>query len=53
MGIIEPFNVLKGYEPSSVVKNQINITYAHTYTPVTDLNLILKNFRYLGGYKDQ
>jgi len=53
MGIIEPFNVLKGYDPSAVVKNQINITYAHTYTPVTDLNLILKNFRYLGGYKDQ
>ncbi len=52
-GIIEPFNVLTGYEPSPVVKNQINITYAHTYTPVTDLNLILKNFRYLGGYKDQ
>ena len=53
LGIIEPFNVLKGYDPSAVVKNQINITYAHAYTPVIDLNLILKNFRYLGGYKDQ
>jgi len=48
-GIIEPYNILEGYEPSPVVKTQINTTYAHTYTTVTDLNLILRNFRYLGG----
>ncbi len=48
-GALQPYNILEDYEPSTEVKTQINITYAHSYTPVTDINLLLKNFKYLGG----
>jgi hypothetical protein len=48
-GILQPFNILAGYEPSAEVKKQINKAYAQHYTPVTDINLLLKNFKYLGG----
>ena len=48
-GAIEPYNILPGYEPSPEVKEQINTAYAQHYTPVTDIGLLLKNFRYLGG----
>jgi len=52
-GAIQPYNILPGYDPSPEVKAQINIAYAQTYTPVTDLNLLLRNFRYLGGIPEQ
>ena len=48
-GILQPYNVLPGYEPSSEVKKQINKAYAQHYTTLTDINLLLKNFKYLGG----
>ncbi len=48
-GIIQPYNILQGYEPSVEVKQQINTTYAQHYAPLTDINLVLKNYKFLGG----
>lgn len=48
-GIIQPYNILNGYHPSYEVTAHINTTYAEHYSTLTDINLILKNFRYLGG----
>ncbi len=48
-GVIEPYNILAGYEPTAEVKTQINKTYAQHYAPLTDVSLLLKNFIYLGG----
>ncbi len=48
-GPLPPYNVLPGYEPSDNVKIHLNTTYAQHYTPVTDINLLLRNFRYLGN----
>lgn len=48
-GAIQPYNILEGYEPAPEVKRQINKAYAQHYTPLTDINLLLKNFKYLGG----
>jgi O-antigen biosynthesis protein len=48
-GVIQPFNILNDYQPTNEVKVHINTTYAEHYSTISDLNLILKNFRYLGG----
>jgi GT2 family glycosyltransferase len=48
-GVLRPYNILEGYEPSSAVKTQINVAYARDYHPGMDISLLLKNFRYLGG----
>jgi hypothetical protein len=48
-GIIPPFNIMADYTPSAIVKAQINTAYAQHYTPLTDINLLLKNYKYLGG----
>lgn len=48
-GIIRPYNILDGYEPSTTVKTQINQAYARDYHPGMDISLLMKNFRYLGG----
>jgi len=48
-GIIQPYNILLGYEPSTEVKQQINTAYAQHYAPLTDINLVLKNYKFLGG----
>ena len=48
-GVLQPYNVLEGYEPSPAVKTQINTAYAQSYTPINDITLLLKNFSYLGG----
>ena len=48
-GAIRPYNILTDYEPVNEVKMQINIAYAQHYNPMTDINLLLKNYKYLGG----
>ncbi len=48
-GVIQPYNILAGYEPSDEVKMQINTTYAQHYAPLSDITLLLRNFKYLGG----
>jgi GT2 family glycosyltransferase len=48
-GALQPYNILTEYEPSPEVKAQINTAYAHHYTPLVDISLLMKNFKYLGG----
>ena len=48
-GVIPPYNILTGYVPSGEVQIQINAAYAAYYTPLTDINLLLRNYKYLGG----
>lgn len=48
-GAIEPYNILPGYDPSAEVKSKINLDYAQHYAPATDINLLFKNYKYLGG----
>lgn len=48
-GVMQPYNVLPGYEPSAEVKAKINTTYAQHYAPLTDITILLKNYRFLGG----
>lgn len=48
-GVLLPYNILDGYEPSDEVKTQISVAYAQHYNPVTDMTLLLKNYKYLGG----
>ena len=48
-GIMQPYNILAGYEPSHEVKSRINMTYAQHYAPLTDITLLLKNYKFLGG----
>ena len=48
-GVLEPYNILTDYIPSIEVKKKINIAYAQYYGTMTDLTLLFKNFKYLGG----
>jgi GT2 family glycosyltransferase len=48
-GVIQPYNILPGYEPSKEVKSRINMAYAQHYTTGIDVGLLFKNFRFLGG----
>ncbi len=48
-GIIPPYNILENYSPIPEVKEQLNLIYAQRYIPGTDIMLVLKNFKYLGG----
>lgn len=48
-GIIYPYNILPGYEPTEKVKTNLNLVYAQQYTAGMDVGFILKNYRYLGG----
>jgi hypothetical protein len=48
-GAIQPYNILQGYEPSKEVKSRINMAYAQHYTAGTDVGLLFKNFKFLGG----
>lgn len=48
-GAIQPYNILADYEPSPEVKAHINTAYAQHYSAFTDMNLMIKNFKYLGG----
>lgn len=46
-GVLPPYNILPGYEPTEHVKRQINHAYAQHYTPLTDAGLVMRNFRYI------
>jgi GT2 family glycosyltransferase len=47
-GILPPYNLLEGFNPNEEVKRHLNLSYAQHYNASADLNLILKNFRFLG-----
>jgi len=49
-GVIPPYYILDNYAPSDEVKMQLNIAYAQQYGAGTDVQLLLKNFKYLGGF---
>lgn len=49
-GILPPYNILKGYVPADNVKENLDIEYAQYYSATTDINLILNNLKYLGGF---
>ena len=48
-GVLPPYNIIPGYEPGTKVKAHVNTDYAEHYTPVTDINILLKNIPFLGG----
>jgi len=48
--VIPPYYILDNYSPSDEVKMQLNIVYAQQYAAGTDVLLLLKNFKYLGGF---
>jgi O-antigen biosynthesis protein len=48
-GVVPPYNILENYQPNDEVKTQLNIAYAQKYTPMTDITLMLNNYKYLGG----
>jgi O-antigen biosynthesis protein len=47
-GILPPYYIVEGFVPSQVLAQQLNISYAENYTPSHDINLILRNYKYLG-----
>ncbi len=48
-GILPPYNVLEGYQPDEELAIELNINYAQKYTAGLDINLLLKNYKYMGG----
>lgn len=50
-GILPPYNVLGDYEPDAHIREKLDIQYAEDYHTSTDLKLLLKNFKYLGGFQ--
>ncbi|MBA3828448.1 MAG: glycosyltransferase [Taibaiella sp.] len=47
-GILPPYYLIPEYEPSEAVCTQLDHVYAQHYTAGTDIQLMLKNFKYLG-----
>ena len=48
-GVLAPYNILPDYNPTPQVKAHLNTDYARDYTPMSDVSILLRNFRYLGG----
>ncbi len=48
-GVLPPYNILPGYAPAANIISLADNTYAQHYTATTDINLLMKNFKYLGG----
>ncbi|HYD20906.1 MAG TPA: hypothetical protein VEB40_05470, partial [Flavipsychrobacter sp.] len=49
-GVLPPYNSLKNYRPDEQAAEKLDIIYAREYASDTDIKLILKNFKYLGGF---
>lgn len=47
--ILPPYFVLKDFSPSAALQEELDIRYAEDYTATIDMNLIIKNYKYLGG----
>ena len=47
-GILPPYKILEGYEPAAAVSRQMDEIYALYYKTSQDLNLVFRNFRFLG-----
>ena len=46
--VLPPYNVLDGFTPQDHVRNQLWDEYARHYQPSADVNLLWKNFRWIG-----
>lgn len=46
--VLPPYNLLDNYAPTPAIIEQMNTAYAQNYTASIDINIILKNFRFLG-----
>ncbi|MEZ5017215.1 MAG: glycosyltransferase family 2 protein [Flavipsychrobacter sp.] len=49
-GILPPYNILTDFKPDEDLIDKLNNTYAQQYTPSADIGLILKNYKYMGGF---
>ncbi len=47
-GILPPYNISADIADAEIPATQLNMLYAEKYTPATDMNLLLKNYKYLG-----
>ena len=48
-GVLTPLDALSSAPVNSTTIDKLNLVYAKDYKPVTDLNIIFKNFRKLGN----
>lgn len=48
--ILPPYNLLENFTPSAKVQEQLWLEYAQHYSPGTDINLLLKNFKWIGKF---
>ncbi len=49
-GILPVYSIAEGYSPDETATAKLDILYAQDYASDTDIKLILKNFKYLGGF---
>lgn len=49
-GILPPYNIITGYNPDDEAAHKLDVLYAQDYSSDTDIRLLLKNFKYLGGF---
>jgi hypothetical protein len=46
--VLPPYNILKSFSPSEEVKTKMNRVYAASYNAMMDIQLLLKNLKFLG-----
>lgn len=46
--VLPPYNLIEGFTPPAHVQQQLWNEYAQQYQPSTDVNLLWKNFRWIG-----
>jgi GT2 family glycosyltransferase len=46
--VLPPYNILKSFTPSEEVRAKMNRVYAASYNPMMDIQLLLKNLKFLG-----
>lgn len=49
-GILPSYNILPNYTLDSKIARELDIAYAENYSSTTDIQLILDNYKYLGGF---
>lgn len=49
-GVLPAYNIVAGYRPDEDAAEKLDVLYAQDYTSDTDIRLILKNLKYLGGF---
>lgn len=49
-GILPPYYITENYQPDEQMKLEFDMKYAEDYSPGSDIDLIRKNYKYLGGF---